>query len=942
MRFRILGPIEVQTSQGWSGIGASKWRSLLAVLLLHPERVVATDQLLAELWQEKLPAGARKLVNLYVLRLRRLIGDPLGEVLVTRAPGYLLHVETGDLDSWCFERQVAESRDEWKDGHAERAAGRLASALALWRGPALSDVTAPSALLETRRLEEARVSALQLRVEADLACGRHAEVVGELRELVARHSLHEQFWSQLIRALRESGRDAEALQTYEHARVVIADELGSDPGPELRALHQAMIARQNQHPDGAIPSGETRWATALPVSQLPADVADFTGRQSQIADLVKLLNPARGRVYVPVAVICGLPGAGKTSLALHVAHRLCRRFPDGQLYVHLDGSSSEPREPGEVLGELLRALGVPHSAIPGSTRHRSAALRSALAGRRVLLVADDAASAEQIEPLLPGTPGSAVIATSRTLLVAARGAHLFHIQPLAHGEALEMLSRIVGQGRVKAESEAAEKLVTACGNLPLAIRIAGARLAARPSWPVSQYAEMISDERRRLAELQTGGLGVRASFALSYHGVPQSAQRAFRLLALVGPGDFAAWTVTALLGDGQEQSSADLLADRCMLTALGVDLTGQPRYRLHDLLRSYAAERLADDAHQGRRAALDRVITAWAEIADLARSRLPPDPYYPPAEGFSSRRVVPDSLARRLAANPLAWFNSERANLIYMTEQACSAQMLAQASHLLKFQTAFHFFQGRFDDHERLIRALESAAVRAGDLRTVSDAQLRLAGIVAHRGRHSEAMTMFEQCLSALESRGDLEAFARGLYWQAYCATKQGLDLAARRIAERSVCLARRLADRPTELMALRVLGQALAHLGDTAGGVRLCEQALAIARRLGVPYYEQLTLRTLAHLVALSGNWELAMDLCRQGLDLTGRADPISGQAYFLSLLGGAQNGLHRHDDAIDSLSHAAAIFYEWANGEHTHDACSHSPRHIALTATTSERLPC
>jgi DNA-binding SARP family transcriptional activator len=910
MRFRILGPVEVLTPQGWRGIGAAKWRSLLSILLVKAGQVVVTDQLIAELWADEPPVKARKLVNLYVLRLRRLIDDPGGEILATRPVGYILKAGSDDLDATQFESQLAAAHDA-AGRHQARLAGTLATAaLELWRGPALSDVTVPSALLEAQRLDEARMSALVLRMEGELDAGRHAEVISELRELVGRHPMHEQFWGHLIRALRGTAREAEALQAYEQARRVIAEELGSDPGGELRALHQAMLAGRKSPASASASAAGVVKVGARPVRQLPPDVPDFTGRGDQVSELVQRLRPASGRTFVAVAVICGLAGVGKTSLALHVAHRLRGEFPDGQLYVQMDGTSERPGRPDELLGELLRSMGVQPADIPAGANERSAALRSALAGRRVLIFADDAAAASQITPLIPGDPHCAVIVTSRTMLAAIPGAYLLRLDPLAPGEAMEMLARIVGPDRVAAEPWAAQQLVAACACLPLAVRIVGARLAARPSWPVAQLTEMITDTRTRLSALTTTGLAARASFALSYEALPERARRAFRLVSLLGPSDFAEWPIASLLSVDDAHETVELLADKCILTPLGVDGTGEPRYHLHDLLRDYASEKLAEQAGDGGREAIERAITSWAELAHHASHALRPDLYYPPLARTPARVSIPADLARRVAAEPLAWFSAERANLIYMTERACSAGLLELANQLIAFQSTYQFYQGLFADHERLLQLLADAAGSSGHDRVLADTELRLAGLAAHRGDHARAMTLFRQSIDDLKEDADLPLRACGLYWYAYCASKAGDLQTALNAASQALVIARSLGDRETEIMALRALGEVYMGVGDHEAATSALEQACATSRDLADQYYEQLALRTLAHVAIQTRQWRRAVEVCNRGLELIGTQETVAGRAHFLSLLGNALNGLGQPEKAIRVLSDAVEIF--------------------------------
>ncbi len=908
MRFRILGPAQALTPQGWCGIGAAKWRGLLSVLLLNPGKVVATERLIAELWPENTPAGPRKLVNLYVLRLRRLIDDPHGEILATRAPGYVLDLEQDDLDAWRFESRFAAARNAWGNSQLQVARTHLTDALGLWRGPALCDVATPSALLEARRLDESHVSALLLRGEIELACGRHAEVVGELRNLVTTHPLHEQLWGQLIRALRGAGRDAEALHAYEEARQVIARELGTDPGRELRALHRAMLEGEDL-PGIPHATGIAR-ATALPVRQLPPDTADFTGRGSQVAELVKFLSPIRGRAFVPVAVICGLPGVGKTALALHVAHRLRRKFPDAQLYVQLDGTSERPREPRDVLGELLRTLGVQPSAIPATTNERSAAFRSVVAGHKVLLVADDAATATQVVPLLPGDGNCAVIITSRAMLAAIPGAQLLRLDPLAPAEALEMLARIAGPQRVAAEPDASRQLISMCACLPLAVRIVGARLTARPSWPIAQLTKLIKDARTRLSALRTSELAANASFALSYNALPALARRAFCLVSLLGPSDFPEWPVAALLGDASAHETTELLVDRCLLTPLGVDGAGQPRYLLHDLLRHYASEKMAALARDDARAAFERAATGWAELSNHASRALRPDLYYPPLLRIPKNVIIRGELAHCLAGDPLAWFSSERANLIYMTERACSAGLLKLANQLIAFQSTYQFYQGRFDDHERLVRLLGQAAESIGDEDVIADTELRLAGLAAHRGNYPQAMAMFRRPLEALAKSDNLPLLASGLYWYSYCANKGGDLQLAQAAASRALDLARSIGDQETEIMVLRILGETYVRVGDHTMAMSALTQAIATSGKLADPFYEQFMLRASAHIAIQAREWRRAIEWCNQGLAQIGGEGTAIKKAHFIGLLGNAYHGLGQHGEAVQRLSAAIEIF--------------------------------
>jgi transcriptional regulator with XRE-family HTH domain len=488
-----------------------------------------------------------------------------------------------------------------------------------------------------------------------------------------------------------------------------------EPGPGLEPAKQERAPWQGvpvESPSLAAGRGEV-----LPVYQLPPTVADFTGREQQIAQLTDMFSHDAARVEVPIAVIAGLPGAGKTALALHVAHKVRAAFPDGQLWVPLDGATGHPRDPGEVLGELIRALGVPGSAIPKSTAQRAALYRSRLAGRRVLVLADDAASAAQVQPLLPGTGQSAVLITSRSDLARPPGSRLLLLDPFTRTEAVQLLAKIVGEQRVAAEPGAADELAAACGQLPLAVRIAGARLTARTSWQLSGLAGKITDARRRLDELETGDLSVRASLTQSYQALGEPARTAFRRLALLDTAEFTEWQVAALLGVPDAAEVVNRLADSSLLTATGIDPVGQSRYRPHDLLRDYAAERLADEPVTQRQAALARVTDGWLQLAALANASLPREPFFPPPAPAQSAAAIAEPLTRSLAANPVAWFTAERLSLLAVIERCCTDEHYPAAVQLAASMASFQHLQGRPDDAERAWRVIAAAAHEHSGLR---------------------------------------------------------------------------------------------------------------------------------------------------------------------------------------------------------------------------------
>src|SRR5882724_10119342 len=531
MRFRLLGPVEVRAGEDWRGIGAPKWRSVLAALLIYPGQIVSADTLIGELWRDEPPARAANLVSIYVLRLRRLMDDPDGHLLVTRAPGYLLRVAGDDTDALLFEAMVRDGRRAFAAGDPEGAASRLTEALGLWYGRPLADVPpTPLVEAEAERLAELRLGAVELRITAELALGGHEQAVSELRRLLADHPLREGLWLLLMRALDGAGRHAEALEVYGQARDAISEQLGVDPGAELRQLHADLLANDTA-PAGVITAGvlnppaepapephqarRGRPAPAVRPAQLPADIADFTGRDEQVkrlSDLSSGTGVSGDPGAVRIAVVAGSGGLGKTSLAVHAAHRVRRRFPDGQLYVDLLGATAAPLLPGDVLARFLRDLGVDGRDIPVDEDERAARYRTAVAQRRILVVLDNARDAAQVRPLLPGSASSAVLVTTRSRMPDLASTKLVDLNVLGDDEALKLFVKVVGEERAAAEPEATAELLDACAGLPLAIRICAARLVTRSGWTIRAMAGRLRDEHRRLDEMRAGDLAVRASF----------------------------------------------------------------------------------------------------------------------------------------------------------------------------------------------------------------------------------------------------------------------------------------------------------------------------------------------------------------------------------------------------------------------------------------------
>ncbi|MFG1703633.1 BTAD domain-containing putative transcriptional regulator [Nonomuraea sp. M3C6] len=605
VRFGVLGPLRID---GGQAPGPAKHRTLLAALLLSARERVPVERLMSVVWDDRPPASAESVLRVYVSALRKVVDG-----IRTVPGGYLIEVEPDDVDCHRFERLVAGARRVRAAGQVAEAADGFRAALGLWRGQALADVE--SSMLRRAHgvpLEELRLTALEERVQLDLRLGRGAEVVGELRALVGAHPLRERAWVRLIEALHQAGRRSEALGAYQDARWTLVEELGLEPGAELTEAHQKVLADEAHrgYGDGSGTFGGygTGHQPIGPIDELPPDISDFAGRR---AVLDWIIGTASEHASAPVhLVLHGPPGCGKSAVAVHAASGL--RLPDGRLYASLG-----PRPPGAVLEDLLRSLGCPEGAVPPGLDERVRLYRSLTARRRLLVVLDDAADEAQVRPLLPTGPGSLTLVTSRSPLAGLEAARAYELGVLDQDEAVALLGGVAGHERVRAEPEAAARIVHLCGHLPLALRIAGSRLARKPGWTLDHLAGRLGDERRRLDELSAGDLAVRGSLALGYRGLPDRERRLLRGLGALSAPDFAPWVLGADL---------EPLAEAGLLQSRGLDEAGQERYGWHDLTRLYAAERVAEEDGGPGMVLAARAGTILERTRQARASLLPAEP----------------------------------------------------------------------------------------------------------------------------------------------------------------------------------------------------------------------------------------------------------------------------------------------------------------------------
>ncbi|MEW1761527.1 BTAD domain-containing putative transcriptional regulator [Streptomyces cyaneofuscatus] len=579
LRFTVLGPVRAWRGAEALPSGSPQQRALLAALLLREGRATTAGELIDAFWGEDPPSQALATIRTYASRLRKILGS---ETLVSESGGYALRIGRGALDLTLAQDLAAEAEKARAGGDRLQARTLINKVLGLWDGEALASVPGPYAENQRTRLEEWRLQLTEARLDLDLEVGSHAEAVSELTALTAAHPLRERLRELLMVALYRSGRQAEALAVYADTRRLLADELGVDPRPELAQLQQRILRADAElaHPaDVPAPT-----PAPLRPAQLPATVPDFTGRRSPARDLGEHLTTA-GNSVMAVSALAGIGGVGKTTLAVHVAHQIRPHFPDGQLYVDLQCAGARAAEPETVLSSFLRAFGTADSAIPDTLDERAALYRSTLDGRRVLVLLDNAHDAAQIRPLLPGTPGCAALVTSRVRMVDLAGAHIVDLDVMSSEEAFELFTRIVGAERVQAEFEAALDVLAACGFLPLAIRIAGSRLAARRSWSISDLAGRLADERQRLDELRVGDLAVRATLDLSYGQLTPVQAQVFKALGTRSTPVVSVQSVRMLLNSSAAEAER-VLED---LANVGICIPLESgSYRLHDLAWLYA------------------------------------------------------------------------------------------------------------------------------------------------------------------------------------------------------------------------------------------------------------------------------------------------------------------------------------------------------------------
>ncbi|WP_412543792.1 BTAD domain-containing putative transcriptional regulator [Longispora sp. K20-0274] len=897
MEFRVLGPVEVWKDGAEIPLDGSKQRTVLAALLLADGRIVSDERLSSLLWGENPPATLNAQICTYVSRLRK-SADPGMEILRQR-PGYLIRLDGARYDHGDFERLAQAGRLALREGRHSDAAEKLRAALALWRGPALANVTEFLLGAEQLRLEEARVAVLESRIDADLALGRHAPLVPELTGLVAEHPLREGLRAQLMTALYRCDRQADALAVYHDGRKVLVDELGVDPGPTLTKAHRDILVACP-----TLDAPASRIEIAPRPAMLPADLGDFTGRTAELARVATVLGDDDAPA-VP-CLITGMPGVGKSVLAVRAAHLARADFPDGQLYVDLAGDV----EPAEALAWFLRALGVEEDALPTGLEERIQVYRTLLATRRVLVVLDNASDDAQVAPLLPGGPTCRVLVTSRAHLPALAAAHPVALEPFGTDDALVLFAAVIGVARYDAERDAAERIVARCAGLPLAVRVAGTRLVARPHWPVSRLLDRLETSGQLLDEFRIGALDVRESLHRAYRTLPALARTGLRRLALLDVPDFPAWALAALLEVPEEPAEelAEALLDARLLE-LRIDCGGRQRFAFHDLVRPFARERAEDEEPpRAARAAMDRAFGAWLSLATECSRRLD-GVGARPARGGASRWRLAGGLVNDLAETPVAWFEAEHGALVALVAQAAASGQAAAAWELAGACEDYFELRGHQHDWRRTYQRAHTAARTSGDPRGEATMQLGLARLAGYRGDANASLTYADRAAALHAALGDPVGESEALRRCADAYRHLGHPDAAEDGARRALEIALAGGDRAGTAGARTALGDVLADRGRAGEARAEYRMAVELSRALPDARRTAGALGGLARLDLDAGRYADAESGLAQCLAVYTLAGDQAGRATTLTHLGQLRFAEGRHDAARSLYRDALAL---------------------------------
>ncbi|WP_214320922.1 AfsR/SARP family transcriptional regulator [Nonomuraea sediminis] len=797
-RIDLLGQVRVRDGAGEVPVGTPQQRAVLAMLALRAGEFVPIGDLVDGIFGEEPPRTAHTTISTYVTRLRGVLDRDRTGLLTSASGGYVLRVQPYQVDAHRLSALTSSAARAVAESRLAQALELYREGEALWRGEPLAGVAGPWADRQRSALAERRLAGLEARLAVELELGEHHAVVAELAGVAEAHPFRERLQSIRMLALYRAGRQGEALAVYQEVRRILADELAVDPGPELTELHAAILAA-----DPSLNAPLSALATPKP-AQLPAAIDGFTGRADLLADIVKALEETGSGAAPTLVAVCGMGGVGKTTFAVGAAHAVRHLFTDGQLYVDLRGAEAEPVRPAEALARFVTALGVPADAVPDGESERAGLFRSLLSDKRVLLVLDNARDLTQVRELLPGSPSCAVLITSRTMLASLPSARHVALDALTEAEARQMLVAILGAARVEAEEADAARLIELCGRLPLALRIAAARLTARPAWRLADMAERLADERGRLAELRSGSLAVEASFALSYEQATPAEADAFRLLAAPDAVELPLTACSAVLGlpPAQAEPLLESLVDVALLQS-----PAPGRYRLHDLVKLYARRRGADteESAAARAALADFYIAALRSVVALLA---PGDPVYAACGARTQVRQAAEP------ADAALWLQTEREAIVGALA-GCAGDRLGDLLELVYTAGDRHIPADALRPHAARLAAHDRAR-----------AERVLGGLLLEEGRDAEAAAHLRRVVELPGVPGYLLCFALGELMVAETNLRNRAE--ARGLARRKLELAGSLGSVTHAVHGRTHLG---ALLDDPAQALEQCVRALAHAR---------------------------------------------------------------------------------------------------------------
>jgi DNA-binding SARP family transcriptional activator/Tfp pilus assembly protein PilF len=932
LQISVLGPLAAWRRGAPVALGPPMQRAVLGLLALHAGTGPPRSAIIDALWGDDPPVTAVSMVQSYISRLRWLLGP--GGPLAPAGNGYQLQPAACELDLLAFAALVRRAADARAAGELAVACEAYAGALALWRGDPLADVDVLRDHPAVARLSQQRADAVTGYAEAASAAGWHDAALPALRELAGREPLHERAHARLMIALAGSGQQAAALGIYDQVRRRLDDQLGVLPGAELADAHARVLSQQiPAAPAGAcVASGPAAagataafpavWAGRaaggpIPVvpRQLPGAVAHFTGRAAELAALDGLLGQAGDKLPgTPVIwAIAGTAGVGKTALAVHWAHQVAGRFPDGQLYVNLRGyDPGPPMTAGDALAGLLRTLGVPGQDIPPGADERAGRYRSLLAGRRMLVLLDNAGSAEQARPLLPGEPACIAIVTSRDALaglIARDGARRLDLDLLPSADAVGLLRALIG-ARVTADPGAAAALAGQCCRLPLALRVAAELAAARPDVPLASLVGELADQQRRLDLLDAAGdsgTAVRAVFSWSCRHLDPGAARAFRLAGLHPGPDLDPYAAAALTGTtlGRAGDLLDVLARAHLIQA-----AGPGRHVMHDLLRGYARDlAAAQDGEDQQHAALTRLFDHYLYAAATAMDALFP------AERHRRPRISPPVTPAPPVDSPdaaRAWLDAERANLVAVCAHTAEHGWPGHTTRIAA--TLFRYLDvgGHFADAVTIHGHARSAASQTGDRAAEAEALTSLSVLDTHQGRYQQAAGHLQQSVTLHREAGNLTGQARALCNLGIADLRLGRHQLATGHLQQSLALFHQTGDRTGEANALTNLGFADFQQGRYRQATGHLEQSLALQREAGDRNGQAHTLCNLGIIDLRQGRYRQATGHLQQALALFRETGNRNGEADVLANLGDADFRQRRYQQAAGHYRRALALARE------------------------------